>query len=81
MKKLIRFIKNNPLVKGKYTFLSLIFFFFHHESLHLTLLPRTMQLLMRSFCEKKLSNRLRHMKNKGVRQSRALSRNSEVIDV
>ena len=27
MRKLIRFIKDNPLVKGKYTFLSLIFFF------------------------------------------------------
>ena len=40
MKKLIRFIKDNPLVKGKIYFYIFNFFFFHHESWHLTLLPK-----------------------------------------
>ena len=59
MKKLIRFIKDNPLVKGKIYFY-IFKFFFHHESWHRTLLPKyvsiTIQLHMRSFCEKKISN-------------------------
>ena len=56
MKKLIRFIKDNPLVKGKIYFYIFKFFFI----MNLTLLPkyvsRTIQLHMCSFCEKKYLN-------------------------